>query len=184
VYCTTLFQNLVEIILYYSTVKILWALVDLSKVNPLQTTIYDPTAPTALHKPEHVLNSGALILFITGSETDRDRVHAVALIDCTKTDFRSVDRCQRQETMRRVPTWVFVTLPFEHMAQMASTSSTSDLGAFHPESAVYVARHSAWDGWHEDNSQHGGTTHREENHHLPSKNAGQPQPLSNLVLLL
>ena len=36
------------------------------------------------------------------------------------------------------------------MAEMTSTSSTSDLGAFHPESAVYVTRHSAWDGWQED----------------------------------
>ena len=36
------------------------------------------------------------------------------------------------------------------MAEMTSTSSTGDLGAFHPESAVYVARYSAWDGWQED----------------------------------
>lgn len=36
------------------------------------------------------------------------------------------------------------------MTEMTSTSSTGDLGAFHPERAVYVARHSAWDGWHED----------------------------------
>ena len=61
-----------------------------------------------------------------------------------------MDRCQQQETIRRVLTWVFETLPFEHMAEMTSTSSTSDLGALHPESAVYVARHSAWDGWQED----------------------------------
>jgi hypothetical protein len=52
--------------------------------------------------------------------------------------------------MRRVPTWGFVTLPFEHMTEMSSTSSTGDLGAFHPTRAVYVARHSAWDGWQED----------------------------------
>lgn len=65
----------------------------------------------------------------------------------TKADFRSVDRCQQQETMRKVLTWCFETLPFEHMTEMTSTSSTGDLGAFHPEGAVYVARHSAWDGW-------------------------------------
>jgi hypothetical protein len=49
--------------------------------------------------------------------------------------------------MRRVLTWGFETLPFEHMAEMTSTSSTGDLGAFPPERAVYVARHSAWDSW-------------------------------------
>jgi hypothetical protein len=49
-----------------------------------------------------------------------------------------------------MPTWGFVTFPFEHMTEMTSTSSTGDLGAFHPARAVYVARHSAWDGWQED----------------------------------
>jgi hypothetical protein len=101
-------------------------------------------------KPEQALISGSPTLLIIGSEANGDRVHAVALIGCTKTDFRSVDRCQRQETMRGVLTWVFVTLPFEHMAEMTSASSAGDLGAFNPESAVYVARHSAWDGWQED----------------------------------
>jgi len=52
--------------------------------------------------------------------------------------------------MRRVLTWGFVTFPSEHMAEMASTCSTGDLGAFPPERAVYVARHSAWDSWQED----------------------------------
>ena len=36
------------------------------------------------------------------------------------------------------------------MTEMTSTSSTGDLGALRPERAVYVARHSAWDGWHEN----------------------------------
>ena len=36
------------------------------------------------------------------------------------------------------------------MAEMTTASSTGDLGAFHPARAVYVARHSAWDGWRED----------------------------------
>lgn len=51
--------------------------------------------------------------------------------------------------MRRVPTWVFETLPLEHMTEMTSASSTGDLGAFHPARAVYVARHGAWDRWQE-----------------------------------
>jgi hypothetical protein len=41
--------------------------------------------------------------------------------------------------MRKVLTWGFVTLPFKDMSEMTSTSSTGDLGAFPPESAVYVA---------------------------------------------
>lgn len=52
--------------------------------------------------------------------------------------------------MRGVPTWVFEALPFKHMSEVASASSTGDLGAFHPARAVYVARHRAWDGWQED----------------------------------
>ncbi len=108
-------------------------------------TLYDPAALHGLppSKPEHALTSRALIF---DSEANGHRVHAVALIGCTKTDFRSVDRCQRRETMRRVPTRGFVTLPFEHMTEMTSTSSAGDLGAFPPARQVYVARHSAWDG--------------------------------------
>ena len=99
-------------------------------------------------KPEHALTSAAIIICsVIASETHGDRVDAVAFIGCTKPDFRSVDHCQRQETMCRVLTWGFETLPFEHMAEMTSASSTGDLGAFHPEGAVYVARHSARDGW-------------------------------------
>ena len=85
--------------------------------------------------------------------------------------------------MRRVLTWGFITLPFKHMTEMTSTSSAGDLGAFHPESAVYVARYSAWDGWQED-IVNMAKQHIAKKILLPSKNAGQPQPLSNLVLLL
>lgn len=136
-------------------------------------------------KPEHALTSGTIIFCITiGIEINGDRVDAVAFIGCTKPDFRSVDRRQQQETMRRVLTWGFETLPFEHMTEMTSASSTGDLGAFHPESAVYVARHSAWDGWQMKTlSAWRDHTSRKESL-LPSKNAGQPQPLSNLVWLL
>ena len=64
--------------------------------------------------------------------------------------------------MRRVPTWVFETLSFEHMAKVTSTGSTGDLDAFRPKRTVYVARYSARDGWNDDTTQHDEHTHQED----------------------
>lgn len=76
----------------------------------------------------------------------------MALIGCTKTNLGQwiVASQWRERSERKVLTWGVETLPFEHMAEMSSASSTGYLGAFHPESAVYVPRHGTWDGWHED----------------------------------
>jgi hypothetical protein len=113
--------------------------------------------------------SGVVAFFVLGREIKWDRVHTMTLIGCT-TDPISVS----------LITWGFVSLSLEHMAEVTLASSTGDLRADHTERTVLVAGYSARDGWQKINQP----GMRQWEGCSPSKKAGQPQPLSYLVVLL
>jgi len=62
-------------------------------------------------------------LFVICGEAERDRVHAMTLID-----------------------WRFVTLPFKNMSEMASASRAGDLCAYSAKRTVLLTRYGTWEG--------------------------------------
>ena len=77
-------------------------------------------------------------------------------------------------------TWGREAFSLEDVAQMPATRSAGDLRARHAVRRVVVAVHGPGDRC----SCISTATGRRRTPHAPSKNAGQPHPLSNLVVLL